>query len=462
MKKQILFTILLTSLVLFVSFKSNISETELPRKVNPTEILGIELKFSQGYIVLNPSKFENLSYWKLKLTPKENKLKKNKNSKFHSVDKNSKSRIVKLSKNKNYWKLPNDLNQSQYQIAITGFDNKDNEILIATPFTGGGGPNPPPPTFPGGGLFDPTCRWECEGPTYAWKIQKWEHKVTKGYVLTVDHNYDYCVNPNPQASEICYPFYYYMSSNAMFNQYCPSQAWQSYATSCPDLWGVTMVGPFNANNGVYRSATGGLLKNTTVWGVMKNLGPWENSNIHTPWNNVLSGPSCMNNRNWAINTINTYGDFSDPTNTGLTFPKLECIPVSSSHNGGGGIDLGDSYNEFIKQIDRKADFWGFIDTGWGGMIGSGWEQDFHKAFGNIIIRDIGDINNKPIIIDVEKSFDKEGNWKTKKFKLEESLYNIGFTTRDGKYFYLINEFKNKNIQAKDTFTKKRKLKKRKN
>lgn len=95
MKKQILFTFLLISLTLFVSSQSTKLEKETFEKLKPSEVLGIEPKLSQGYLVLNPSKFEKLSYWKIKLIPKK---KKKKNFDLHSTDKKSKIRSIKLEK----------------------------------------------------------------------------------------------------------------------------------------------------------------------------------------------------------------------------------------------------------------------------------------------------------------------------------------------------------------------------
>ena len=397
---KILSVNLLILTLMFISCKND-KDGSNPITAKPKEILAIDPGYSQGYLVLNPSKYQNLVYWKIDIiSPKE-----------------ANEKSISLPKGKNYWKIPEKLLQdnNRSKVKISGFDSSDNTVIEVEPFM----PNTTSPSFIPDGWPDLElgCTWKCVSSSYAWEIRLWhEEDNESSYLLSLHHTFDYY----NEEEDLYIPYYSWMTEDA-FNNYCNSIGLPDL---CTEPYGIQRIGP-RAGDGKY--------------GVAKDLGPWEGSSIATPIDNLLNGTfDCGWERSWAIETLNIYGEFTIPS--GESFPEVSCIPLP----GPGGIGIGNEpiggSNNCIGQVDfGEEGFWGYLGSYWKCMKENGWNSDWVETFDSFQIINLNNPNVDKTIISPSRSFDEKGNWSGNSFDIENSLYLIGFIFNDGRYFYSITE-----------------------
>ena len=290
------FLISLMFITLLVVSCENEQAINTQKIVQPEEILAFDPGFSQGYLILDSSKYPNLSYWKIDISSKA-----------------AKNESIRLAKGKNYWRIPEKLLQSgnTFKAKIVGLDASDNIVVESVFFE----PNTAPPLFlpVGWPNLELGCTWKCVSDNYAWEIRLWHKENNQSaYLLGLHHTFDYY----DEEEDIYVPYYSWISEEA-FNTYCNSIGLPDFCTE--PYGGIQRIGP-RQSDGKY--------------GVAKDLGPWEGSTIATPIDNLLNESfDCSWDLSAVIGRINIYGIFINPS--GETFPDVSCSPVSP---GSGGVN----------------------------------------------------------------------------------------------------------------------------
>ena len=433
MKNHILSLTVTLSLIgiILISCENNkgIENNNIDIKTVPVEqIIGIGIKYSQGYLILNKKKYPNISYWKI--TPISNDDEKTLESIF-------------LKKGKNYWKLDEHYYNGGYRFKIDAFDSSDNQILATSNLLSlDSDPNKPKSVDDNYLPYEIGCHWECEAPRWAWKIRQLQYHNGGSYRLELRGLWDYCDTIIVGNSEkiICYPHYYYLPVSVVENYICnqPNNT-SRFPTGCPDPYYVTTTGILDANKHVYYSPTGGRLSGD-IYGVIKDLGPWEGSFISTPRNNLLiNDNACLMDRNAAMRQLNKYGDFN---NNNQVYPELECISVFQGNavGVGGGEPSGEITN-CIGKLHEGATFMEAYDNYHNCMAENGWDiihdQDIFDKI-TFINLNSPEINN--FTIDISNSFNDKNEWTGGDFSMNESLYLMEILTKKGSRVKVIREF----------------------
>lgn len=249
--------------------------------------------------------------------------------------------------------------------------------------------------------------------------------------MSLEETYEYY----DEDLQITYPYYYYAPESAFVGA---------------DPHGYSPIGSINTatESGQYCSAIGSTLSGN-VWGIAKELGPWEGSYILT---DILIGePPCANDIDAPIMIFNISGsgaDFSNPGSSPDPRPFLSCSSTPCN-SGSGGIGNNPRPCEAMESLSFGTDFFDNIAQILGCFYGAydpvaqEWDYNWGSRLSKITVRDINDITTPPINLEAQKAFGKNGEWLVKKPFLKKGLYSIGLFSKGGEYDYLIVE-----IQAK--------------
>lgn len=378
----------------------------------------------QGYLVLDKTVDSNIDFWSVTLIHRT-----------FGVDGSAKDDVIKQTElfGINYISIPSEITKSTetYLIKVDAYSAAKEIIITEGPLL----------ISIGTESYAETCKWTCNGITYAFNIRQAVHPNGGSSVFSLTTAFDYFNS----SIQMAIPYYQYMSptqyqlisqsnTNPNYNQDLANYGLTNFSVN-----GITVIQLNNVTSSSYHDAQNNVL-NGTIYGVQKILGPWNGNYIQTP-NQAFGNTVCTNDLNWAINLMNNAGGGTLFSSQGL--PNLQCIPSFDSDPDGSEFDpdcllilqdfvFGDGEDEDGNIFDLLSE----IDSCNTGGFPSPWWEEIES----VLITDL-DNPSTPIVINTAELFNANGEFVTPNFTLKASLYSIGISFKNGQYLPIVKEIK---------------------
>ncbi len=418
MKNLTLFLIFLAFISMTCSIR--IGEQKIPI-VEAKELILMPVEHAQEYLILSKKKYPEIKSWEITL----NKLDSLNDEQPDFLQK------IQLEAGKNYWKIPKQYRSKKELITlkISGLNQSgDPSLQTNSAFLYDGDKHPM--LCPGCEIPVIHCSWECVGPNYAYKIAARKALSGNKYYLSLE---DYFIHDPVTGYNT--PFYYYVTSAAYSSLGSPITK-----------NGFPVIGAFNASQHPqkYCSVSGNPIKSGFVYGIPKDLGPWEGHFLLTDWIHKL--PPCVDGVNIAIMDFNNPANGANFTAGPVTLPNLLCGTTLCNHlptpGGGNGVSpnpcdqisllSGSSfYNDLSAALGCHFQKYNPESNSW--EIGD-WLEDTDLL--ELKRLDEADKGSK---IEVEEFYDGKGKPKLVDNEIAQGLYLIGVYSKSGDYNYMIRE-----------------------
>jgi hypothetical protein len=345
----------------------------------------------------------------------------------------------------NYMKIPDNIDYSKdnYTIEVTGYNNTNQISSFEEAIV-----NPLPPEA-GPSEFNHECSWICDGLTYAYEIKAYSNTLDPHPWYTNSHSFLTLESARQDFGTLGgVPYYEYMSETQFLAQ-C-----NSYQTGGPGSCIIDNINNIKITNPQidYRNAQNNVIPGP-VYGVGKDLGPWEGNFISTgsiPTGNAI----CGNNLGWAINRINTMsGPFNQPNLLDLYgMPDLECTPgFAPSGNSIGTLDqstldcigqLNWVFGDPLANPNANGDVFDYLNAIQECLGNTGFSQWYEDIEEVSIYQILGGNTTQPIDIYASALFNENGEFDSPQISLLPGLYSIALKSTDnGLYLPLIEEIK---------------------